>query len=567
MTLTRERRSAIALTAIVLAVMAAASAAVAAAESNDPWAPGASIDPWPLIGRLQAWGIGPDAEPDWRAASVHADPLVRAAAAAALGRTPTPARRVHLDPFLRDRVRIVRRAAQWALLQFGGDVPVELVEDAILEPGPRELYQGRSRGSLDPEVHRLLKRFIPATVQYERARERAWLRDQRVLRADLTVADAGADLRGWVAVRRSEWDAAEVVELSVQAAVRSAHPMTIRFDRYLEPSDPYHAPAAPRSSTPPDDAVFVEARVVGGDGTGEATLAPGAASRLQIAFDLGEVPPDVYTLSFGNPLFLRVRRGRAMEERAAAAARDVLTSEDALDRVARLRVLAAAPALRQRFSESLRQYGFGFNAYRDARVLARLPDRASADLVVPALLANRAFRDPWTGDDGLGEILLTGFGGAAADAVVRVATQWREELAASRIDGLARILGDRERTEPAVVRARLEALAELGALLGAGQPYAPEAGGQRDVLSAALAAAAADHPAEAVESLAAVAANKYGPFHHILQSAVATLTNGQAERVLQPLSAVVAGRPEAAAAVATEAAALGLSVAAPPPPP
>lgn len=551
-----------------------AQSSLAAQSVSDPWAPGTSVDPWPLIEHLQRWGVGPQPEPDWQAVIADGDPLVRAAAAAALGRTPRPDRRGLLEPLLADRVRLVRRTAQWAAMQFGDVIPSALADDVLRDVGAED----HERPEADPGLLRLLRRWVPPTVIGSGPpQRRAWLAERGrgplpPLKAQVNYGPAVL-AGGWVAAARSQWDADEIVELTARVVTGAASlPGSIGLARRLVPFDPFGAPdrrGPPWSSESTGPTVTV--RVVGGDGTGVLQLPPASDRVVRLAFDLAEVPPDVYTFSFGNPVFLRVRRGDAMEKRAAKAAAEVLTSPEALDRVARLRVLAAAPALRERFARNLETYGFGFNAYRDAMVLARLPDRAAAELVIPPLLASAAIRDPWTGQrPDLGRLFRTGFGGAARDILRPLLSDWRLALQFDWGDALVSILGDRDWTGvPALDAARLEVLAELprDRDVDSGTHAQRRRLHERNLLWAVLTATAAEYPRAAGANLARL--SRPGDMTSQLRMVTAALGTAETERLVQAIWAALAGggpdKDAARAALAQEATALGVTLVQPQP--
>jgi hypothetical protein len=537
-----------------LAVLLAAASAVAEAP-RDPWTSGASVEPWPFIARLQRWGTADEKEPDWTAAARHADPLVRAAAAAALGRRPDPKRRAVLDALLTDRVPVVRDAAHWAVLQFP-DEPTSAVVRGLAD----ELRRYVDR----------LRRYVPPRVwQLDRGGHRAWARALPPGSLSPIPAEPAYEAqreRLEVMALQTEVDSDAIVELVVRVVTTAGQVGgATRLQASLVPHDPW-SPPRERSAGVPAPAPSPEPislRVVGGDGTGNLVLPPSSDRTVRVSFDLAEVPPDIYTLTLGNPLFFRVRRSVDAEARGGAAARDVLKTEDALRTVARLRMASAFDALRERFSKSLAAYGFGFNAWRDALVLERLADPRAADLVLPPLLAARTFRDPWTSaPPDLVHLLTVGFGGAGRARLDTFAERWRESLGTEHGEVLSRLLGDPSYGPgTAVDKARLEVIDDLGPRLSAKERSVDTYQDER-LFEAAMAGAARHHPSEVAAHLVRMAARP-AEVGQRLQTLAGPLSMGEGDRlvaaVMQALPPPPTGAPDdARAAAAAAAEALGL---------
>ncbi len=439
------------------------AAAVVANETPDPWAPGATADPWPLITTLQRYATPADPEPDWTRAVQHEDVLVRAAAAAALGRVPDSRRQVQLDALLNDRVAVVRQTAQWAALQQPGQPTPELLGRILAEPWQHFAV-----------AHDVLPQGAESMSPGQRSE---WLRSLPPGPLPPRPADQpGLALRrATVTASRSEYDADEVVELAAHVITGPGREASAwLLPSSIVPRDPWHDPSQPTSTHDPARAVSmpVTVRLVGGDGTARLPLTPSSDRVVAIALDLEDLPPDVYTFTFGNPLFLRVRRSADSEQRGLAAARDPLESDETLATVSRLRMRAAAPALEEHFSRSLATYGYGFNTWRDTLSLARLAAPGAADLVLPPLLSARGFEDPYTSrPPDLVWLFTMGFGGAARARLDAFVAQWHQAMELGYQEPLSRLLSNPEYGPgTAVDAARIEVLHELARCMRPMQP-------------------------------------------------------------------------------------------------
>ena len=306
---------------LVLAVVLS----VAAATAPDPWAPGASVEPWPLIARLQGeQALGADADA-WRQALAHPHPLVRAAAAWAAGRTKPAGISRALTPLVTDPDLLVRDAALWGALQIDDRDALDAIVRALRVR--RDLGVGGRPRPGDPgqRLDWLIGRrgfFVGGSVEERRAwLDRIDLATIRPLPLASPTRSGLADMTWWAP--RTEWDADERV--TIRAALRSvasAEREALALQANLVPLDaPPTAGAFPgppritvslrRTDTLPTDSIRLE-----GAGTGT----------LELSLALHDLPPGPYLLDAlgpGHPLLLRVRRSPRREaevQRAAAAA-------------------------------------------------------------------------------------------------------------------------------------------------------------------------------------------------------------------------------------------------------
>ncbi len=330
------------LSAVVLALASAGVAFGDEREAPDRWAPGALDPAWATIAALQAWPSFGTEPPDWEAASGDPEPLVRAAAAAALGRGRFGQAARWLRPMLEDQSELVRSTALWALLQ----APDESAREPLLFAlASWERFDDDSAAPFGSPGALFRRAGLPADIVSLGKDERAeWL--ARFDRASWPPPPApptgpgrgptwAMAAGGWLSAERSEWDADEGVDLELALTAPGRVELSYVGWRALKSlaRDPQ-----PRGG--PTLRTF--------DGLVAVTAAtPGARERLRLGGDPA-ILPGIYVLSRvggGNPLFFRVRRSRAAEQALPALLEAAPHDLATVTRLGELRVKAAAPLL------------------------------------------------------------------------------------------------------------------------------------------------------------------------------------------------------------------------------
>lgn len=485
----------IALAALVLA----GGPVVAAAPDPDPWAPGASRPPWPLIAELQSSAALGSDERAWVAALGHPDPLVRAAAAWAAGRTrPRHASRL-LAPLVTDPDIRVRDAALWAVLALDDETSLASVARALA-----------ARRRLSSTGRLFARRGIPAEV----AGRDAMFRRDWLASVDITQLRPG-HARLWqitvesatLSIERSEWDADERASVRANVATSGgSRPERLLLRSHLVPLDePAGIPEEMRQRVP------VALRRVEGEPSDLLQLAPTTRYELELMLSFHDIPPGAYLLEGlqgGHPLLLRVRRSPRREPEVQRAAQTAQTTED-IEAVGRQRVAAATPRLRERLRAELAG-SRGPPVWPLLSALARLQDSESAALLIDALHDRRGLSKPGPGSSAT-SLEVMAFGPAVLPHLERLARRWPD--AVRRIGGdemVVSALGAAAAVSPGLDEARMEALRTLAPQVtlpgeaGTIVVGTPEAN-RRDVFLAALGAIAGRRAEEVGRVLASLA--------------------------------------------------------------
>ncbi|MCX5654616.1 MAG: HEAT repeat domain-containing protein [Planctomycetota bacterium] len=113
-------KSAISFTPLLLALLPiiALVTVCLGAPAEDPWQPGYALEGWDRIAALQRYPLWDKTPPDWPTVCRDKDPLVRTAAALAIGRAADASLIQVLRPLLSDGHPLVRCWALRALLKI-----------------------------------------------------------------------------------------------------------------------------------------------------------------------------------------------------------------------------------------------------------------------------------------------------------------------------------------------------------------------------------------------------------------------------------------------------------------
>ncbi len=375
--------------AVALALFCAGSAPAA---SPDRWAPGVADAPWAVVTSLQAWPAFDQAVPDWETVVADRDPIVRAAAAAALGRG-RPAGAVRwLQELLQDESELVRPVALWALLQERDESAKAPLQRALASWASFDEWQS------DPPIAPWGSLFRRAGLPAELARLR---RDERVewlSRFDGAAwvlaplpADSGPKTVpvARLSAERSEWDADQEVRLRLELAEPGRLDLDVVgwWDLSVDPPQSRVAGTGPYLRT----------------SEGKYALdvgVPGARQELRLGGP--GVLPGTYMLArvgLGNPLFFRVRRSREAEAEAPALVAAAPRDPGAVERLGELRVRAAEPSILRLWRQATRG-GVARMArrYRGSDCGMLLDPETSGPLSALVFLGSAAaFREPWAG--------------------------------------------------------------------------------------------------------------------------------------------------------------------------
>jgi len=452
--------------AVALALFCAGAAPAA---SPDRWAPGVADAPWAVVTSLQAWPTFDQAVPDWETVVADRDPIVRAAAAAALGRG-RPAGAVRwLQELLQDESELVRPVALWALLQERDESAKAPLQRALASWASFDEWQS------DPPIAPWGSLFRRAGLPAELARLR---RDERVewlSRFDGAAwvlaplpADSGPKTVpvARLSAERSEWDADQEVRLRLELAEPGRLDLDVVgwWDLSVDPPQSRVAGTGPYLRT----------------SEGKYALdvgVPGARQELRLGGP--GVLPGTYMLArvgLGNPLFFRVRRSREAEAEAPALVAAAPRDPGAVERLGELRVRAAEPSILRLWRQATRG-GVARMArrYRGSDCGMLLDPETSGPLSALARLESAAaFREL------LGGAATVDIGAALAQfppapdvtaAATAYLRSWRSHVqqdgAPVRLEALLRWPGLRSRPAPA---APLEEIA--AAFCGASPPVA-----------------------------------------------------------------------------------------------
>ncbi len=490
-------------------------------QASDPWAPGVSAEPWALITSLQRPGsLGGD-RALWRRAFTHTDPLVRAAAAWAAGRTQPPDAAALLGVSAFDGDQVVRDASLWALLNLDDAAARPLIWSVLAT------RQELTRAGASPTIRHLGEppagfgtlfrlRGLPL-VEGSVAYRREWL--QLVPPGAIEAAPAAALARSgvvWIdwTSERSEWDANERATIRADITMASAlagsnsnnGPQSLQLQTTLvaldEPdSGPGHWEEPVR--------LPVRLRCVASGDRDTLRLPPGAHATVDLQLSFSEIPPGPYALEpfgAGHPLLLRVRRSRSRENVVQASAAAARTPEE-IDAISRQRVAAQADRWRGELATLLDTSGTIPAAH--LRALARLHDGEAARLFIDAVTAAKFVRDG-TGEITADHSFFRAFGDVALQHLEHAARGWRRALDARYpTTFIPSILTSRRLASAVLDDLRVAALAELAARVrpppAAGQAIQPNEQQMRFLFVRTLVALAPRRPYEAGRALVAVA--------------------------------------------------------------
>jgi HEAT repeat protein/tetratricopeptide (TPR) repeat protein len=481
----------------ILLIAVLGSSCAAAASASDPWRPGARLDEWQRIETLQRYpAFGAEPKPDWAALCRDPSPVVRAAAALAVGREADPKLIPLVEPLLDDPWPTARRCALWALLQMESPRAKAPLLKVLAEwPRPADGIAGTYNAELFRRIG------LPVEVVMQRLeRRRAWVKAFNADAWDLGIRDHYGGRRSpdlflkvLLCPERSEFDSGESLRISVRAFRRDDGP---------PPAVGFRVEVGGWSSVDPEGGMadsgwydqpprFPDAR----EPNKRIDLQIGLpqAAEAQVTVLIRQNPGVYYFGGLGAtcPFFVRVRRSEASEKTIPdLLAR--LEDTQAIQTLAQQRVQAAVEPLidlfRRRGAED------GPIGVATARALARLADPAA----VSVLLDRPELHDRDV--HGSTSRALGAFGNEAWPEYEKRILSWREQMAAGKSSGLALSLGLLgPHGSDAVDRERLRIIRELVSEVGKGN--AQQQWKVLDVLQAAVRVAAPQHPDEVADGI------------------------------------------------------------------
>jgi hypothetical protein len=507
-----------------------------AAPVEDPWQPGYALEGWDRIAALQRYPLWDKTPPDWPAVCRDKDPLVRTAAALAIGRAADASLIPELRPLLSDGHPLVRCWALRALLQIRSP----LVREPLLE-----VIAGWDSFATDDERGFNLYRIgLPGDIATRPLEgRRKWVKES----APAWTLDMAEPVREWGA-----WH--QVTACPQESQVDVGVPINLRFSVL---------------STGPEKrlslllgGMFASWRPIDADGrtTGQDLY----DQRLQFPHDMGEPKRDKIDLAPGQngpldlavltsrrpplpgiylfdtlhaaPMLMRVRRSAEFEKKIPDLLKPPLTAAN-VELLGRQRVWAAVGPLTEALTAVApdRPNPVGFAA---ATALGRIGNPAS----IPVLLDHPIQSAGDMVADASGS--LKQFGSAAWPEYEKRILSWRGRLTEDRAVGLSLSLGllgpnGSEMTD----RARLDIVESLAAQLNGGREGQRDAAVKFFVLRAAAVAIAPKHPDRVSDAIMGLADQPELASQILREVGHSRLPPEQFERIALDLSARLKSKP------------------------
>ena len=380
----------------------------------DPWRYGYVADSWKTIESIQQYPLINTKEPDWEALSTSGDPLIRTAAALAIGRTKNPELIPILEPLLSDAFSLTRTSAFWALVQMRHPATNGLLDIFLSEWDDRVIFHNYE---LDLEKYDDLydpleeKKVLERIISSQQGEKGNFPNNRNQLSFSLKKSIWNSGLKG-----DEQIIARRIKDNGSGKIIARAHKTPVEYK-----NDDIDAVSG--------STVSVNSSLVEVDSTGK-TLASELLKERQYK---SELYPGVYLYEVlsdkpDNIFLIRVQRSKEVEKKIP----EVLKGEfdrEALEFLGDYKVLAAVPKLIETIEENSEKFTDEDN-YHYSSALADIGDPSA----IPVLLKNicgchravYSFGQSFT-SNGLLEI-LEGFGSVAYPYCVEQVLKWRETL-------------------------------------------------------------------------------------------------------------------------------------------
>ena len=468
---------------------------------EDRWAPGSEWPNWRKIEALQNYPF-PIAEPipNLASACTDKDPLVRAAACMALGRTASADHLPLLVPLLDDECESVRRFSLAAILHVESaqiKPPVLKVVGTWEDLQPNQLFHyhsslGLIRLGLPPSLLKRSSTLEQRQAWLARPEAAAWKPSFPATQNSYAYHDGRTCVS--MSMPNTEIDSDEKLAVKFRVVRRGGKRSAKAFP---ERERVYLGPISERGEVQSGGGDIIRTSFRSAAGPNEkrltVTLPPEGDQDFELVVASHEtLLPGIYVFHVETadwPLLVRIRRSKASEDQAPAWIAQ-LPDPQAAQRLGEQRVKAAVPALIQAFVANA-----GKNNFATARALARIGDPAAIPVLLkyPRMQDNDLLRTT--------ERELAMFGPEADAYYEQLIVNWRTTLTGSDAQSLPialKRLGPRGSAE--VVAARLALIKHLGSVASIESSTTRENPELQSLTAGAWASAAA-HPCEVTNAI------------------------------------------------------------------
>ena len=507
-----------------------------AAPAEDPWQPGYALEGWDRIAALQRYPLWDKTPPDWPAVCRDKDPLVRTAAAMAIGRAADASLIPVLRPLLSDGHPLVRCWALRGLLKMRSPQVREPLLEVIAGWDSFATDDGRGFDFYGVGLPGdIATRPLEARRRWVKESAPAWALDTAE-----PVREYGVWLQVTACPQESQIDVGVPIHLrfSVQASGPEKY-LSLLLSGMFASWRPIDADGRTTAQDLYDQRLQFP-HDMGEPKRDEIDLAPGRNGPFDLAVLTSRRPPlpGIYLFDTLNaaPMLMRVRRSAEFEKKIPDLLKPPLTAAN-VELLGRQRVWAAAGPLAEALTPAAPDQSnpVGFAA---AAALGRIGNPAA----IPALLDHPI----QLAYDVLGDTSgsLKQFGSAAWPEYEKRILSWRGRLTEDRAYGLSLSLGllgtnGSETTD----RARLAIVESLTCQLKGGSE------GQRSdavkffVLRAAAIAIAPKHPDRVADAVMGLADRPELASRILREVHQSRLPPEQFERIALDLSARLKSRP------------------------